>query len=503
MTTIIDGNNEMDCRAYAQELIKFIDQSHWLLHGHNVDFYLDGFFEKLPAEWNSLLDYSMEELVQLGCYGTLRLDASESLRKFVTNSKQLPLNRKPTSDVEHYNVIQSSSSLHHLVQLGMNPKKVAEVQSLSSLIAHYCEKFNINTIIDMGSGQGYLDAALAFHYHLNVIGVDDNTVQTCGAICNLQKMEKYFFKNYDSNLFGCLFHINSRITINESLSDILKRIDVNLSDTIFDNLDQKPTRYGQEKGKSNLEKLKLLQSQDTSDWLLCGLHTCGDLAVSMIKQFIHSDAKVMINVGCCYNMITEPELDNNPTNRESLDVRHFGYPLSQFVRDQGLYLGSSSRMTACQAICRWSDDPSSIENFKKNAWRAMLQVVLVESGCVSQQEASKTVLGKLGKGAFKEGFVTYVEKALQKLKIQYPGEKISESLVHQVEEQYSSRMKEVAIIWTLRSLLSECIESLILVDRVLYVKENQPNTSISLIPIFDHQTSPRNMALICTKELQV
>ena len=59
----------------------------------------------------------------------------------------------------------------------------------------------------------------------------------------------------------------------------------------------------------NIEDLgKLALSENV---MITGLHTCGNLATSILKLFVsNSDAKIMCNVGCCYNHIDEEFLRN-------------------------------------------------------------------------------------------------------------------------------------------------------------------------------------------------
>ena len=45
--------------------------------------------------------------------------------------------------------------------------------------------------------------------------------------------------------------------------------------------------------------------------VLVGLHTCGDLAPTMIRVFLHAGRAVsgLVSVGCCYTKLSEPALD--------------------------------------------------------------------------------------------------------------------------------------------------------------------------------------------------
>ena len=56
------------------------------------------------------------------------------------------------------------------------------------------------------------------------------------------------------------------------------------------------------------------------DIMLTGLHTCGDLASTMLKLFVsNSDVKCLCSVGCCYHLLTEEFLQAKPSSGIHLD----------------------------------------------------------------------------------------------------------------------------------------------------------------------------------------
>ncbi len=58
---------------------------------------------------------------------------------------------------------------------------------------------------------------------------------------------------------------------------------------------------------------KSSHEQIGSDIMLTGLHTCGDLAPSMMRIFLaNENARILCNVGCCYHLLNEEfSLDKN------------------------------------------------------------------------------------------------------------------------------------------------------------------------------------------------
>jgi hypothetical protein len=59
---------------------------------------------------------------------------------------------------------------------------------------------------------------------------------------------------------------------------------------------------------------------------------------------------------------------------------------------------------------------------------------------------------------------------------------------------------EIACFWSIRALLGPLIESLILFDKVLFLKEDEKIENVDLFRIFDEKLSPRNFVLVAVKK---
>ncbi|KAF9955465.1 Methyltransferase-like protein 25 [Mortierella alpina] len=114
-------------------------------------------------------------------------DWPESLKDFVRMVKELSINRTLDPD---YAKFKDTLDIH--LTPGMSPKKLHEVEILSGLMASYAKEHSIRSVIDLGAGQGYLSRVLAFQHQLCVLGVDSNTIQTCGAQTTQKRTEKLF-----------------------------------------------------------------------------------------------------------------------------------------------------------------------------------------------------------------------------------------------------------------------------------------------------------------------
>lgn len=102
-------------------------------------------------------------------------------------------------------------------------------------------------------------------------------------------------------------------------------------------------------------------------------------------------------------------------------------------------------------------------------------------------------------------FATYVKIALQTLDIQPDAitpEEI-ESYYHDYKYNRAAD-KQIIALWTIRSLLAPVLESLILMDRWLYLKEavgdrSNEHSGVWMWPLFDPTESPRNVVFVASK----
>ncbi|KAI8997056.1 methyltransferase domain-containing protein [Pilobolus umbonatus] len=323
---------------------------------------------------------------------------------------------------------------------------------MTPVIKDVASRDMVASVIDMGAGQGYLSRAIAFESHLKVLAVDSSEIQTCGA----KKFDKRAIQSLLHPDDFKLHHVTDFITP-ENASTILS---------------------------------KWSPQEVNEKWLLCGLHTCGDLSSMMLKLFNTSkDITCLVNVGCCYHFLTEDESD--PSR---------GFPLSTITIKAQLKLGKTAKMLSCQAPVRWQTQiKETLMAYEHHFFRALLQFIMVEKGLTDVSVAP--VVGRLNKKKDFISFPIYVQAALGRLKL--PGAITLEEAETYIKEYKRKKVdKQITILWTLRALLGPVIESLILMDRWLYVNENMqdsPTKGIWLWPLFDPVISPRNMVIAAIK----
>ncbi|XP_020382547.2 methyltransferase-like protein 25 isoform X1 [Rhincodon typus] len=227
---------------------------------------------------------------------------------------------------------------------------------------------------------------------------------------------------------------------------------------------------------------------DIKDSMLVGLHTCGDLASDTLRIFVtKQELKVVCSVGCCYHLLSE-EFELSGDHKECCHGL-WGFPMSQYLRSSIWRCGRNARMSACLL-------PS-----ESLFYRAVLQVIIKEhfgngKAYTALQRTKNKNVGKIYSKS--SSFVDYIRKSVEKLGMD--DSKMSDSLIQGYYDRYMPRMKELEAFNLLKVALSPCIEGLILLDRLCYLKEQANVAWSALVQLFDPLKSPRCYAVIGVKK---
>lgn len=338
----------------------------------------------------------------------------------------------------------------------MNSKKSHEVEVMSYICAAVNSVSSTSHLVDIGDGKGYLSSMLALHHGIPVLGIDASKVNTSGAVKRVQKLSK---------------HWKGIVKIEETTDakkDLYKQItrfideNVNISELVSNVFLEQPKYLG-----------------------LIGLHTCGNLAPDSLRIFVNTDEiNSICNVGCCYHFLSE-RFDDAATDTG----KNFGFPMSQYLMSKKVFIGRSARMISAQSIER-------ILNKKELPndtifYRALFEIVLDKS-------CSHIPKGERQVGRFKKrvlNFVQYVREASRRLNVEIDLE--DEDLQH-IYDEYEHKKTELDLFYLIRGMLAPIIESLILLDRLLFLQENGIENSF-LVQLFDPVISPRCYGMISVK----
>ncbi|XP_057240862.1 probable methyltransferase-like protein 25 isoform X5 [Malurus melanocephalus] len=222
------------------------------------------------------------------------------------------------------------------------------------------------------------------------------------------------------------------------------------------------------------------------DCMLVGLHTCGDLAANTLRIFAAKpEIKAICSVGCCYHLLSEQF-----ENQEECHDQVWGFPMCQYLKDKGWCCGRNARMSACLALERVA--VGQMLPTESLFYRAVLQVIIEEIYGVTKSDRH------VGKTFSKSSsFIDYVRRSLKKLELD--DSKLPDSCIMNYYEKYKHRMNELEAFNMLKVVLAPCIEVLILLDRLCYLKEQENIAWSGLVKLFDPVKSPRCYAVIALK----
>ncbi len=279
--------------------------------------------------------------------------------------------------------------------------------------------------------------------------------------------------------------------------------------------------------------------------LVVSLHSCGNLSHHGLRSLLHTPSvSAVALIGCCYNLLTErlgpatyklPQLRPNHPRLQATSSAcdPHGFPMSrrlaeyQYGREKGIRLNITARMMAVQAPYNWGKDDSEMF-FRRHFYRALLQRILLDRGVVMQcddeddnsvvggtlsndgnslsgrdDRGTPLIVGSLRKACFAD-FKAYVQGALAKLRADpVDGEDIEartvdlgDEEIERYERDWGYAKKQLAVIWSLMAFSAGVVESVIAVDRWLWLREQDCTERCWVEPVFDYAHSPRNLVVV-------
>lgn len=225
---------------------------------------------------------------------------------------------------------------------------------------------------------------------------------------------------------------------------------------------------------------------------LTGLHTCGNLASTCLHVFHAQDScRILCNIGCCYHLLRERYSQQEFFGNKALMEQQTedGFPLSQYLQQKQVRLGRNARMLAAQSIER-TLAAKELPNITLY-YRALLEVLVCRHAPHLKNELQ---VGKVRKF---DNFSEYVQKCAQKLDTPWL-EGVEQAKLHSLLKQHEQDRHFLEIFYLLRMSFAPVLESVILLDRLLYLKELGYEHSY-LIDLFDAVISPRHYAIVAIK----
>ncbi|KAI7785494.1 hypothetical protein LA080_006915 [Diaporthe eres] len=493
---------------------------------HILDFFTDepGLFQwVLEPGWQKflmecdpmvLLDFLLRDDPDATETGRSWPEAPESLRQYVKAVRRLSLRRSFTPVKPRLPVIPRQ------VAVGMNVKKKHEVTNFADYVDRLAADIarltgtEMTHFIDFGSGQNYLGRTLASApYSKDIVAVERHEHNQAGAreldvLAGIAETEKVLR--------------NKKIW--QSLVDSKKDAE---------DLDEKARRRKAEQHTAEQiaaaelrprKELEAIYRPEEGRGLIkyvTGRLETGDLSEVLNK--IH-DADI-------------PEEKRKELSLMAISIHSCGN-LSHFgIRS--MILNPSIKAVAivgsCQAPQNWTEVESD-SFFTRHFYRAVLQKIFLDKGVITKVYHGKTdsggdgghggnekespfnmstnpvIIGSLGKSCFKS-FHAYVRGAIKKLASNEDTNEKYSAVIHEkmgdmTDEEidayaraYAPRKRELSSIWTLMAFSAGVVESLIVTDRWLFLKEHGDVVQDCWVEsVFDYKESPRNLVVVGIKK---
>ncbi|KAM7421601.1 hypothetical protein PAMA_015648 [Pampus argenteus] len=456
-----------------------------------------------------------------------------------------------------------SSLLGHIFRKHVKPKKQHEIRKLGLLVKQLCDQTDCNRVVDVGSGQGHLTRFLSFGLGLSVAAIEADRALVAMASkfdeqllwalekekqkksCSFQLPVAHssprhvagwvnpkasweaFVKQLSSA--DCVIEGSSapsgpckkrlRGSEDQTCSQVIQNSSSH-SSTDSDSRAQdfemtsqhQPSTNEPEKESSSArtccscvpqicQEASCLHDGQRGypDFVLTGLHACGDLSATLLRHFVNCPhVRGITSVACCYMKITTKENPSPPglveppapltPAHESLPFQ-FGYPMSRLVQGlPGHQLSYKAREGACHAVedyIRRLREESKL--LRTHCYRAMLETFIRDVRPDLRRAGIQTI-----KKAHLLPFTDYARLGLARVGL--PPELPLDP------EQVEAMLKQqgrVVVYFSLALLLAPVVETLVLLDRMIYLQENGVDSQ--LVPLFDPNISPRNFVLVALK----
>ncbi|KAL1774762.1 methyltransferase 25 isoform X1 [Sigmodon hispidus] len=541
-------------QAKLQDLLRFLRGALPISSAHTVDFYTESIWQELvdlpPEKVLVVLRESAAESEPREPLPGRRTEAGPGfigLPKIFCETSQKLLNTEAFAlAARHYSVqslglctpfeqLLTALRVNKEQRIGenvkavdfMNTKKSHEVQAMSELICSIADYCGLKQIIDVGSGKGYLSSFLSLKYGLNVYGIDSSNTNTHGAKERNRKLKKHWnlYHPQTREDASCLAlkmpkerKVPKEVTckrdfesIQDMAADVLPEISESAVSTIRNhqqhgNMHNTEMSTVRKQGRNRTSKpsdpsiYSPLTSfitadselhdivKDLEDCLMVGLHTCGDLAPSTLRIFASkSEVRGVCSVGCCYHLLSE-EFENQ---HKEYAQENWGFPMCHYLKGERWCCGRNARMSACLALERVAVGQGLPT--ESLFYRAVLQNIIRDYYGITKCDRH---VGKIYSKC--SSFLDYVKMSLKKLGLDES--KVSEEIIMDYYEKYKPRMNELEAFNMLKVVLAPCIETLILLDRLCYLKEQEDVVWSALVKVFDPVQSPRCYALIALKK---
>ncbi|XP_061333939.1 methyltransferase-like protein 25B [Pezoporus flaviventris] len=458
----------------AADIVRLLSLYRPLLDACVIDFFAEGLWAQLPPPWQTALGSAAPpHLARLlggpepGGPGPLW---PLSLLAFAAAARALSFPRGPPGAAPRPPC--QSRRLHPLLRRHVKPKKQHEIRRLGKLLQRLSQATGCTRVVDVGAGQGHLSRFLAFGLGLSVTAVEGDG-RLAGAA---ERFDRELLRELHK-AGGAAPHPRRRgpprsrsALTPRGPQHIPGRLDPALpwGEFLLPPDPPAPAARNPLGGPGG--------AADGARVLVTGLHACGDLSPALLRHFARSPSVAAVaSVGCCYMKLSTPP----------------GYPLSAWVSAlPGHELSYRARESACHALEQYRDRLAGggSPRLRAHCYRAVLETLIRGARPGLRRPGVQTV-----KKAHALSFPQYARLGLPRVGLDPASIPLDSDAVGTMLEQ----QHKVVAFFSLTLLLAPLVETLILLDRLLYLRER--GFHCALVPLFDPRFSPRNLVLVAAR----
>ncbi|XP_067933430.1 methyltransferase-like protein 25B isoform X2 [Watersipora subatra] len=525
MTEAKTYSHVVEIKRRLKTIDTFLSSYSWLINSYTTDYFTMGLENKFPKAFSKFLlkDCTLDDLASLlpdwsSQESELRQPQKSfharplSLLAFKSLCQHLSLDQRVPERDEGNSVF--GTSLEKYFRVCVKAKKRHEVDILAEVLSSLCKENGCEHVVDIGAGLGHLSRLLTFNKHLKVTTIEASdshspkaqrldrrteTLMSKQKVANDVPVQPNHISHYiDSNITSEEFiHLlsenNSHLSsTGETVSQSHPAVsDAEQSYAATDDTNQRVVTAADKLSHLSERMAHLISLPTNADVhgsekvCLSGLHTCGDLASTMVRVFTKLPcARVVSSIGCCY-MKLSTQANGSPT----------GFPLSEYISSlanhrnvctyEALEMGCHSLTQYRQRLL------NSESSLRRHVIRATLQMLIYRRKRKEEIQFRRLKIRNSEQLSFRE----YAERAFKRLGLDYD---VTENEIAECEKLIESHWKAVVGAYTVRLALAPLVEAYILLDRMLFLWEQ--GFSSQLIPLFDPLISPRNMALVAVKD---
>lgn len=313
--------------------------------------------------------------------------------------------------------------------LFMIPKKQHEIKKLAPHVNDLYQRHGIERVLDIGGGIGFLAQTLNNQYRHKVTSIDMNA-----------QFQKTGIERHEKNAKdpeNKVQYENIKVENGGKFSEIIKQ-----------------------------------------NVMPVGLHTCGKLALDIIR--VSSDKKVpaLVNFGCCYHTLDlAPDLQN----------------ISAFAKNNDpLWMNKFALTLSCRAHRKLDEKDFDLKQ-KVKYFRYAIHILLHDHYDIKEL----VTLGNSNPKLYERPFAEYVLEQFKRINVtpKHSADELNAFFNNPDLQLLIDRMLTAGLI---RNALGRALEIYLLLDRAIYLEEQGYDVSVE--EFFDEELSPRNIGITAVRK---